>query len=225
MLFTFAFTVELILNIFANWLERFIGSGWNWFDVLIVGISLVDFGVSNIPDWLVKLMRAFRVIRLFGRVKELKTMVTAVTASIIPMMNAFVILLIVLGICESARRTRARTLARRTRARTHTKTRALAKNLCHRTSVIFAGGSAKNLCRRSCSFRICSNRIPLLSFCFLSLDRITFASQLSHSNRPHHSSEKSKFKSNTTSCSAKIAPSRPVRVYQAVNAESAPLGC
>ena len=100
MLFTFAFTVELILNIFANWLERFIGSGWNWFDVLIVGISLVDFGVSNIPDWLVKLMRAFRVIRLFGRVKALKTMVTAVTASIFPMMNAFFILIIVLGICK-----------------------------------------------------------------------------------------------------------------------------
>ena len=45
-------------------------------------------------------MRAFRVIRLFGRVKELKTMITAVTASIVPMMHAFVILLIVLGICE-----------------------------------------------------------------------------------------------------------------------------
>ena len=100
MLFTFSFTVELILNIFANWFKRFKSNGWNWFDVIIVGISLIDFGIANIPDWLVKLMRAFRVIRLFGRVKELKTMITAVTASIVPMMHAFVILLIVLGICE-----------------------------------------------------------------------------------------------------------------------------
>ena len=100
LLFTFAFTVELVFNLFANWFDRFVSNGWNWFDVVIVGISLIDFGISNIPDWLVKLMRAFRVIRLFGRVEGLKKMVAAVTASIFSMMNAFVILLIVLGICQ-----------------------------------------------------------------------------------------------------------------------------
>lgn len=99
-LFTFAFLIELIFNIFANWRSRFIYNGWNWFDVLIVSISMVDFAISNIPNWLVKLMRACRVIRLFGRVEALKKMITAVSASIFPMMNAFVILLIVLGICE-----------------------------------------------------------------------------------------------------------------------------
>lgn len=101
MLFTCAFTLELLFNLFGNWFKRFMRSGWNWFDVLTVGISLIDYGVPNIPDWLVKLMRAFRVIRLFGRVRALETMVTAVTASIVPMMHAFVILVIVLCICEA----------------------------------------------------------------------------------------------------------------------------
>ena len=45
-------------------------------------------------------MRALRVIRLFGRVKELRKMITAVSASIFAMMNAFVILVIMLCICE-----------------------------------------------------------------------------------------------------------------------------
>ena len=39
LLFTSAFTVELILNVFANWLDRFVGNGWNWFDIVIVSIS------------------------------------------------------------------------------------------------------------------------------------------------------------------------------------------
>ena len=100
MLFTVAFAIELAFNAFANWFELFVKNGWNWLDAVIVLMSLIDIGISNIPDWLVKLMRAFRVIRLFGRVKALKKMITAVTASIVPMMNAFVILLIILGICE-----------------------------------------------------------------------------------------------------------------------------
>ena len=45
-------------------------------------------------------MRALRVIRLFGRVKELRKMITAVSASIFAMMNAFVILVIMLCICK-----------------------------------------------------------------------------------------------------------------------------
>ena len=44
-------------------------------------------------------MRALRVVRLFGRVPELRKMVTAVSASIFAMLNAFVILVIMLCIC------------------------------------------------------------------------------------------------------------------------------
>jgi voltage-gated sodium channel len=100
MIFNIVFAIELGINIFANWMYNFIRSGWNWFDLFIVTMSLLDFGPLDIPLWLVRLMRAFRVVRLFGRVQELKKMTSAITASMFPMMNAFVILLIVLSICE-----------------------------------------------------------------------------------------------------------------------------
>ncbi len=97
--FTAYFTLELFINAYANWIQVFMHNGWNYLDVFIVLMSLLDLGALNIPDWFVKLVRAFRVIRLFGRINALKKMATAVTASIFPMMNAFVILLIVLSIC------------------------------------------------------------------------------------------------------------------------------
>ena len=37
-------------------------------DVAIVSMSLLDLGVPSLPPWLVHLMRAIRVIRLFGRI-------------------------------------------------------------------------------------------------------------------------------------------------------------
>ncbi len=82
-------------------MHKFIRSGWNWFDLFIVTMSLLDFGHLSIPLWLVRLMRAVRVIRLFGRVHELKKMISAITASLFPMMNAFVILFVVVSICKS----------------------------------------------------------------------------------------------------------------------------
>jgi hypothetical protein len=100
--FTAYFALELILNAYAHWIRDFISSGWNHLDVFIVMMSLIDLSPEGIliPDWFVKLVRALRVIRLFGRISALKKMAAAVTASIFPMMNAFVILLIVLSICE-----------------------------------------------------------------------------------------------------------------------------
>jgi hypothetical protein len=100
--FTAYFALELIVNIYAHWIQEFISNGWNHLDVFIVVMSLIDLSPQGIliPDWFVKLVRAFRVIRLFGRISALKKMAAAVTASIFPMMNAFVILLIVLSICE-----------------------------------------------------------------------------------------------------------------------------
>jgi hypothetical protein len=64
-------------------------------------MSILDMVLSSVPSWLVRLMRALRVIRLFGRVKELRKMVTAVSASIFAMANAFFILVVVLCICRA----------------------------------------------------------------------------------------------------------------------------
>ena len=73
----------------------------NWLDVFIVTMSILDMVLSSVPSWLVRLMRALRVIRLFGRVKELRKMVTAVSASIFAMANAFFILVVILCICAA----------------------------------------------------------------------------------------------------------------------------
>ena len=98
--FTGIFALELCVNMFANLPHKFVRSGWNWLDLFVVVMSFVDFGPFDIPNWLVRLMRAFRIVRLFGRVHELTKMFSAITASLFPMMNAFVILIIVLSICE-----------------------------------------------------------------------------------------------------------------------------
>ena len=100
LVFTGVFAIELGINMFANWMNAFIRSGWNWFDLFIVLMSLLDFGPFDNPLWLVRLMRAFRVVRLFGKVHELTKMISAITASLFPMMNAFVMLLVVVSICE-----------------------------------------------------------------------------------------------------------------------------
>jgi hypothetical protein len=97
---TVIFALELAINVCANWMQRFIRNGWNWLDVVIVLMSLLDFGPFDNPLWLVRSMRAFRVVRLFGRISMLTKMISAITASIFPMLNAFVILFIVLSICE-----------------------------------------------------------------------------------------------------------------------------
>jgi hypothetical protein len=100
--FTAYFALELAVNVYAHWFALFAYNGWNHLDVFIVLMSLVDLGPMDIPNWFVQLMRAFRVIRLFGRIHALKKMIAAVTASLFPMMNAFIILMIVLSICKYA---------------------------------------------------------------------------------------------------------------------------
>jgi hypothetical protein len=99
--FTAVFTVELSINMVAHWLQPFLRNPWSLLDAFVVLMSLVALGPVDIPITILRLMRAFRVIRLFGRLKALKKMVSALSASIVPMMNAFLILFILASICES----------------------------------------------------------------------------------------------------------------------------
>jgi hypothetical protein len=45
-------------------------------------------------------LRAFRVIRLFGRLGSLRDIIAALTAAVVPVLNAFLIMFIVGSICE-----------------------------------------------------------------------------------------------------------------------------
>ena len=95
--FTVVFTVELLTNMFAHWFKPFATNSWSVFDALVVLISIVALGPLDFP---VSILRALRVVRLFGRLKSSKKILAALSVSLAPMCNAFFIMLIVAMICE-----------------------------------------------------------------------------------------------------------------------------
>ena len=95
---TIVFIVELLANLYAHWLIEFITNSWSVFDLIVVTLSLVTLGPLDLP---ISVLRALRVLRLFGRFQALKKILAALSASIIPMLNAFFIMLIVSMICKS----------------------------------------------------------------------------------------------------------------------------
>jgi hypothetical protein len=96
--FTAVFTLELCLNLVANWWRPFLNS-WNLLDFVVVALSLAALGPIDLPMSVLRMMRVFRVIRLFGRMKELRKMIIACMSSLVPMANAFLIMVIIASIC------------------------------------------------------------------------------------------------------------------------------
>jgi hypothetical protein len=96
--FNLLFGVELIINIYAHWFCPFWKSSWNVFDVVIVGISWVSM-LGDVPGITVlRLFRAFRAFRLFKRIESVRTIVVGVARSLPGVSNAFVLLIIIMGI-------------------------------------------------------------------------------------------------------------------------------
>ena len=83
----------------ARRFHPFVRDGWNMFDVVVVSLSLIALGPISLPVNVLRSIRAFRVIRLFGRVGALRDIVSALTAAIMPVLNAFLILFIIAAIC------------------------------------------------------------------------------------------------------------------------------
>jgi len=100
--FALIFALELAVNMYGNWCRPFFVSGWNWFDLVIVFISLFTLGVgsdSGIPGInTLRLFRAFRVIRLFKRIPSLKRIVEGVIQSLPGVGNAFIVLTLIMAI-------------------------------------------------------------------------------------------------------------------------------
>jgi voltage-gated sodium channel len=95
--FTVVFTVELLLNFFSQPIREFISNPWSVFDTIVVAMSLIVLGPLDFP---ISILRALRVVRLFGRLESSKKILAALSVSLIPMCNAFFIMLIVAMICE-----------------------------------------------------------------------------------------------------------------------------
>ena len=97
--FTYIFIVELAINLSANWFWKFVTDGWCIFDFIVVGVGIVGLIAGDIPGMsTLRLMRAFRVMRLFGRLESLRQIIEALTSSLIPVGNALLIMLLVTSI-------------------------------------------------------------------------------------------------------------------------------
>jgi len=99
MLFTYIFAVELLLNYLAHVGLGFWEDGWNQFDVVVVTICLISLLNSSLDSIKsLRLVRPFRVLRVFARLASLRMLVNAISASILPVANALVIVMIVIAI-------------------------------------------------------------------------------------------------------------------------------
>lgn len=97
--FNISFAIELVWNLYGSWFLYFWQSGWNWFDFIIVVVSLLSMSFSNLPGISVlRLLRAFRVFRLFKRVDSLKKIIEGVFGSLPGVSQAFMVLGILMGI-------------------------------------------------------------------------------------------------------------------------------
>jgi len=97
--FTIIFVIELVINLAAHWFWDFWQDTWNVFDFVVVSVSMVslfsDLG-SATAIRSVRLLRAFRVLRLFGRLNEIRKIISAIGQSLFPVANAFVIVLLIM---------------------------------------------------------------------------------------------------------------------------------
>ncbi|VXC64718.1 ion transporter [Oceanicaulis alexandrii] len=83
-----AFVVEIVLKVFVHRLN-FFKSGWNWFDFLVVAISLVPAaGAFTV----LRALRVLRLFRLFSVIPEMRSVVEALGKAI-PGMGAIMLVL------------------------------------------------------------------------------------------------------------------------------------
>ena len=99
--FTVIFTAELAVNLFCNWLRPFLTNVWSLSDTIVVVSSLLSTVLSSSSSQMVRILRALRVIRIFGRVKSLKKIVAALSAAVLPVLNVFLILFLLISIGEN----------------------------------------------------------------------------------------------------------------------------
>jgi len=97
--FTGIFAIELAGNYYAHYHYPFFRSLWNWFDLLVVTVSLVAIMVPDLPGISVlRLFRAFRVFRLFKRLESLRKIMACLASAVPGCASAFAIVVLVTAI-------------------------------------------------------------------------------------------------------------------------------
>ncbi|MFN3826144.1 MAG: ion transporter [Micavibrio sp.] len=85
------FVLELVSKMVV-YRKAFFRSGWNWFDFIIVGISLIP---ASGPLTVLRALRVFRVLRLLSVVPSLRRVVSALFRAIPGMASILAVLLII----------------------------------------------------------------------------------------------------------------------------------
>jgi len=97
--YVYAFLIELLVNMYGHFWWEFWHSGWNLFDFFIVLISLIAIYNPDVPAMSVlRLFRAFRVVRLFKRVDEMKKIIEGIMKSLPSLSYAFIAMGLIIGI-------------------------------------------------------------------------------------------------------------------------------
>ena len=87
------FLLELILNLYGHWWRPFLQSGWNYLDTVVVIIGVIGLMRIDLGDFKrIKIIRAFRILRLFKRVESLNQILSALIRSIPGVLNAFIVM-------------------------------------------------------------------------------------------------------------------------------------
>ena len=93
---TVFFMVELVLSMTAYWFWQFWGNGWFLFDTFVVAMSVVELALPDDMPGVkqMRILRSFRVFRLFGRLPQLKVLIDSLLCSLIPLSYSFLIMFI-----------------------------------------------------------------------------------------------------------------------------------
>jgi len=97
--YTYSYLVELLINWYGSFFCEFFHSGWNIFDILVVGVSIVTIKITNNQTITVlRIFKAFRVVRLFKRVDGMKNIMMRITSSLPSLSYAFLAMVLINGI-------------------------------------------------------------------------------------------------------------------------------
>ena len=99
LIFIIIFVVELVLNMTAHWFWGFWSDKANWADFTIVVISVVGlFTTGGSAFTVIRIMRVFRVLRVGNRLASVRLIIKALASAVVPVSNAFFIMLIATSI-------------------------------------------------------------------------------------------------------------------------------
>ena len=92
MYFLYVFTAELVLEFLAEGPRRYFSRGWNWFDLIVVGMSYV---AVNPAISALRTLRVVRIFRLISAVPQMRRVVEALFGAMPGILATLAILAIV----------------------------------------------------------------------------------------------------------------------------------